>query len=281
MKQNQNLKNGQLTREELELYEVLTEKEIDTIMKYQERLPVLQQENDIWINTRDLHEQLEVKRKYADWIKQQIEDLGLEENEYEIKWIGANNKSVPFERNGQFSPQKLTALGYSKNYFTTVETAKQIAMVSGAKGGLTNKELKNNSKIVRKYFIYIEKAFKNREKWNEDRNETLLQCTKLKEALNKHQQNLIPCTPEWFYNNVFKSEFCLLNEVIIGMSATDYRKANSLKSSTPIRNTFTEEQLEYVHILEGYDADLINIQNIFSREQRKEILIRKFELDLK
>ena len=276
---NQNLKNGELTREELELYEDLTENEIYIILEYQKRLPVLQQDNEEWINTRNLHEQLGVKRQYDKWIKQQIEDLDLSKDEdYTMQW---KKDSVVFKDYAQYTPQKLTALGYSKNYFTTVETAKEIAMISGAKGGRTNKELKENSKIARKYFIYIEKAFKNRKEWNIDRNETLLKCAKLKEALTKYKDKLQTTVPYWTYGNVYKAEFCLLNEVIIGMSATDYRKMNNLSKSTPIRNTFNEQQLEYVHILEQYDADLINIQLIFDYEQRRTILSRKFNLDIK
>jgi phage anti-repressor protein len=262
---NQNLKNGELTREELKLYEDLTENEIYIILEYQKRLPVLQQDNEEWINTRDLHEQLGVSRKYADWIKQQIDDLGLEEKEYFL------SKGITSKQGGR----------PSFDYFTTVETAKEIAMISGAKGGRTNKELKENSKIARKYFIYIEKAFKNRKEWNIDRNETLLKCAKLKETLTKYKDKLQTTIPYWTYGNVYKAEFCLLNEVIIGMSATDYRKMNNLSKNTPIRNTFNEQQLEYVHILEQYDADLINIQLIFDYEQRRTILSRKFNLDIK
>lgn len=66
-----------------------------------------------------------------------------------------------------------------------------------------------------------------------------------------------------------QGEFCLLNEVIIGMSATQYRNKKGLRRSHPIRNTFSEKQLEYVEELERYDADLILVQNIFDYEKEK------------
>jgi hypothetical protein len=83
-----------------------------------------------------------------------------------------------------------------------------------------------------------------------------------------------------YYNNNFISEFCLLNEVMIGMSASQYRRLKGLDKSTPIRNTFTEKQLEIVHILEQYDSDLILIQNEFDWNKRKEYLSKKLNLEL-
>lgn len=102
-----------------------------------------------------LWEQLGVKRDYTDWIKQQIRDIDLEEGfDYSL------SKGSKTSGRG----------GYNKiNYLIKVSTAKEIAMVAGAKGGRTSKELKENSKLARKYFIAIESAFKSRKSWNNDR----------------------------------------------------------------------------------------------------------------
>lgn len=47
-------------------------------------------------------------------------------------------------------------------YLITVEIAKEIAIIAGTKGRRTGKELKERSKVARKCFICIEKAFKRR-----------------------------------------------------------------------------------------------------------------------
>ena len=71
----------------------------------------------------------------------------------------------------------------SMDYMIQVFTAKEIAMVAGSKGGNTSKELKEMSKLVRRYFIVIEKAFKNRINWNNNRKNTLINCKELRCAL--------------------------------------------------------------------------------------------------
>lgn len=82
-------------------------------------------------------------------------------------------------------------------------------MVAGAKARNTNKELKEMSKLVRRYFIIVEKAFKNHVKWNHSR------------------KNM------------------LINSVILGISATQYRKENNISSTDQIQ-FFSDDQLDDV-----------------------------------
>ena len=51
--------------------------DVEIILKYQEIFPTLQQDNGIWIDARCLWSELGVKSEYINWIKQQIEDIGL------------------------------------------------------------------------------------------------------------------------------------------------------------------------------------------------------------
>ncbi|NCI19825.1 hypothetical protein EJM73_09315 [Clostridium botulinum] len=262
IKLSNNLKKGKLTKEELQLY-ALEDNEISIILEYQEKLPILQEENENWISARILHNELGVKRDFSDWIKQQIEDLELCEP--------VDFTSFPFKREGEKT--WINTIEYN----VTTEIAKEIAMVAGAKGGRTGKELKERSKIARKYFIYIEKAFKNRYEWNLDRENTLIKCKTLKGALIKYKKEVIKTIPTYMHNNQFIAEFCLLNEVIIGMSAKEYRKRKGLAKDFPIRNSFSEKELELVHILEQYDSDLIGIQNEFNYEDRRKFLTKKLK----
>lgn len=162
----------------------------------------------------------------------------------------------------------------SIDYLIQVSTAKEIAMVAGSKGGNTSKELKEMSKLVRKYFIIIEKAFKNRTSWNKNRKNTLINCKELRSALIIKREELLNGVPdEWITNgNLYSIEFSLLNSVILGMSATQYRKEHNISSNEQIRNYFSEDQLDDVERLERYDAQLIISQEIFSYEERKHIL---------
>jgi phage anti-repressor protein len=262
-KKSTNLKKGKFTTKELKLYN-LKDKEVETILKYQEQLPILQEDNETWINTRSLHTQLKVGRDYTTWIKQQIKDLDYEENiDYKLAFT--------FE--GERKNVKIS------NYYTSIENAKEIAMIAGTKGGKTGKELKEISKITRKYFIYIEKAFKQRYEWNEDRDNTLIKCKVLRKSIIINKDELNKTRPSYCNNN-FIAEFCLLNEVIIGMSAKQYRAIKGLNKSAPIRNTFSERELELVHMLEQYDADLITVQNEYDWNKRKEYLSKKLKMEL-
>lgn len=251
--ESESFKDGQFTEEELKQYG-LSDNEIATILEYQSLLPILQENENNTISAKELHNQLKVSRDFSTWIKQQIEDLELVENiNYFID-----------------SPLKGSGL---VDYQLRLSEAKEIAMLAGSKGGRTSEDLKKMSKLVRKYFIAIEKAFKNRTNWNKNRKNTLINCKELRSALIAKSDKLLNGVPEWITNgNLYSIEFSLLNSVILGMSATQYRKEHNISSNEQIRNYFSEDQLDDVERLEMYDAQLIISQKIYSYEERKYIL---------
>ena len=256
--ESKSFKDGQFTEEELKQYG-LSDNEITTILEYQSLLPILQENENNTISAKELHNQLKVSRDFSTWIKQQIEDLELVENiDYFID-----------------SPLKGSGL---VDYQLKLSDAKEIAMLAGSKGGRTSEELKKMSKLVRKYFIAIEKAFKNRTNWNINRKNTLINCKELRGALITKREELLNGVPEWITNgNLYSIEFSLLNTVILGMSATQYRKEHNISSNEQIRNYFSEDQLDDVERLERYDAQLIISQEIYSYEERKQILQTEYD----
>lgn len=256
--ESESFKDGQFTEKELKQYG-LSDNEIATILEYQSLLPILQENENNTISAKELHNQLKVSRDFSTWIKQQIEDLELVENiDYFID-----------------SPLKGSGL---VDYQLKLSDAKEIAMLAGSKGGRTSEELKKMSKLVRKYFIAIEKAFKNRTNWNQNRKNTLINCKELRGALITKREELLNGVPEWITNgNLYSIEFSLLNTVILGMSATQYRKEHNISSNEQIRNYFSEDQLDDVERLERYDAQLIISQEIYSYEERKQILQTEYD----
>ena len=93
------------------------------------------------VSARELHEGLEVKSKFADWIKNRIKKYGFEENTDYI----CLSKNLETQRiNGQ---RGVTA---EKDYIITVDMAKELCMVE-------NNEL---GRQFRKYFIECEKKLK-------------------------------------------------------------------------------------------------------------------------
>lgn len=261
---SESLKKGYFDKEELLLYKV-TEDNINLILEYQMKLPILQQDNDTWIDARDLWTQLGVGRDYSDWIKQQINDMDLIVNSDYLVFTPLKGKIY-------------SSVGRPTIDFNIkVSTAKEIAMVAGAKGGNTSAELKENSKLARKYFIAIEEAFKKRNEWNNGRKGSLIMCTELRGAIIQYESQLIDNLPSWIKSTImYQNEFCLLNSIIIGMTAQKYREINKLKPKESIRNSFTNDQLDYVERLERYDAQLIKTQHIFDYESRRKILQNEF-----
>ena len=84
------------------------------------------------VNARELHQVLDIKKQFANWIDIQINSLGLEKN---VDYI-------VYEVKGNGRPQK--------EYIITTDTAKHISMASRTAKG----------KEVRNYFIQIEKEYK-------------------------------------------------------------------------------------------------------------------------
>lgn len=249
---SKNLKSGDLKENELNIYDTKMT-DADIILKYQSLLPVLQQDGSTTVNARDLHSQLGVGKIFAAWIKEKIESYGFEENvDYQTRFPKAESKI----HGGQ---NKL-------EYMLNLSTAKELAMVQNNDMG----------RIARKYFIAIEKAYKNRDDWNYDRADSVISCKRLKQGLIKYNKQLCTSIPSYTYN-VHQAEFCLFNNIIIGTSATEYRRIMGLKKTDVIRNTFNEKQLEYIAELERYDADLILVQNIFDYDKRYEILEKKYK----
>ncbi len=264
--ESKSYKDGNFTKDELKQYG-LSEDEIATILEYQALLPILQEENENWISARLLHNQLKVSRDFATWIKKQINDMELLENvDYKL------DSPLKVNQNNHGGDRR------SVDYLIRVSTAKEIAMVAGSKGGKTSVELKAMSKLARKYFIIIEKAFKSRTNWNKNRKSALINCKELRGALITKREELLNGVPEWITNgNLYSIEFSLLNTVILGMSATQYRKEHNISSNEQIRNYFSEDQLDDVERLERYDAQLIISQEIYTYEERKQILQTEYD----
>lgn len=88
------------------------------------------------VNARDLWRVLKIQKRYADWIKYQIDSLDLQENlDY-----------VVFHKNGK-NPKGGRP---SVEYVLTIDAAKHIAMASKTPAG----------KRVRQYFIEVEKEWR-------------------------------------------------------------------------------------------------------------------------
>lgn len=101
-----------------------------------EILPVYQNENgEKFVNARELHEQMLVKKDFTTWVKERVKNYGFAENEdyyLTLTKIGERQNVIKHE------------------YWLTLDTGKEFAMVQNNEAG----------RAIRKYFIEVEKRSK-------------------------------------------------------------------------------------------------------------------------
>ena len=86
------------------------------------------------VNARELHEKLEVKTQFKDWMPRRIEEFGFEEGRDFTVLKNEHGRNV----SGKFS---------SKEYIISLDMAKELAMVENNEQG----------RKIRQYFIEVEK----------------------------------------------------------------------------------------------------------------------------
>lgn len=104
-----------------------------------ELIPVYENEKgEKLVSAKELHEFLEVKTKFVDWVKDRIKKYDFIEN---VDFVTVSEK------------KEIANGGYQevKEYVLTLDTAKEISMVQNNEKG----------KQARKYFIAIEKKYQN------------------------------------------------------------------------------------------------------------------------
>lgn len=214
--------------------------ETQVILDYQKSLPVLLEDNDTWIDAKDLWGQLSVRDKYADWIKTQIKTFELQEN---ISFI-TNSVQTEIANGGHKDEIR---------YQIKVETAKSIALVIAYKGGNISKELKAKGKLVHKYFILMEKAVKKNIEWELIRHPLREGYKAMQRSLNSYMNRMIQKdADDWDY----RIEADALNIIATGFPAKEIRLFVGCKDNVT-RDSLTATYNEYLMKLQEWNILLI------------------------
>nr|WP_172418826.1 antA/AntB antirepressor family protein [Geobacillus subterraneus] len=88
------------------------------------------------VDARELHGKLMIATRFNDWISRMIDNYGFIENEDFYSYLSKTSSGRP-----------------SKEYWLTLDTAKEIAMVQNNEMG----------RVVRKYFIEVEKRYRQQQ----------------------------------------------------------------------------------------------------------------------
>lgn len=228
-----------------------TAEETQVILDYQKKLPILVENDNMdgfCINARDLHKELKVKTQFSKWIKSNLKTGdAIDNSDYQIGLFKGNN-SVSFEEYGSFTPQKLSSLGISTEYFLTIEMSKEIAMYTGTALHASS-DLKATSKMVRRYFILMEKAIKKNLEWELIRHPLRKGYNDMKAALNNYMNRMIQKdADDWDY----RIEADALNIIATGFPAQEIRLFVGCKDNIT-RDSLTATYNEYLMKLQEWN----------------------------
>lgn len=236
----------------------LSIEKIKSIIEFQETLPILLEDGSSWIDARNLWEHLCVKDMYTKWIKQQIADADLIENS-NYRFLGLK--------------QKTSRVGGrpTKEVIITIDSAKNIAMIAGVKGGRTSKELKHRSKLTRNYFIYIEEALRENFHYNEIRDSERtgfnIMCDALDEYLRQIKNRSID---KW--DRIYESN--AINIIATGFEAKDIRDYIGCKDKQT-REYLNVTYNNYIRELQNFNTQLIRAR--VDRYQRYTMMAQYFK----
>ena len=224
----------------------LTKLEQKDIMN--EIVPVYTTDIDIKVvNARELYEALEVKKGFTAWIQQQLKSYKEAEN------VENTQLSLKGELDFDYFSFEVEGSGprKRKEYILTLDTAKEIAMMSRCEKG----------REIRKYFIAIEKAYnqtievlKAPELTPEQK---IAEALMLSEALlNNTKKELVKANRNKEYNKKVNAK--LRKEIKILKAELQQAKSNPLVSNQEVDSIKAklEEAQELVEYWEGAYANL-------------------------
>lgn len=251
--------NCKFTRKELERLNC-TDEEVSLVMEYQKRLPILLDENNTWVDLEILYKQLGVKKDFTSWVKQTFDIINVDKNEYELAYI---------------------FVGERKNvkksiYSVKLSLAKEIAMMAGARGGHTSVELKENSKIARRYFILMERIVKDNKEWLEIRDPEKEEYKKMSKAIDAW------CFRIW-HHNASRSEFAVeadgINKIVTGKTSKELKSELKISTFDLLRDYLKKDHNEELLFLERQNQVLLAMDMGFT--ERMNMLAKMHEVTFK
>lgn len=251
-----NDKNCKFSKQELERLSC-TENEISLVMKYQKKLPVLVKDFETakyCVDIFDLHTQLGVKTRLSKWIENNLlSNFTLED--YCITFLDVNNNTVSFEGLCDYSSQKLVKNNISKKYMITLDCSKEIAMFAGTQLH-ANCELKENSKLVRKYFILIENKVKENKMWLDIRDPEKLEYKRMSEEINNWMLRI-------WHKKAAKSDYAVeangINKIVTVLTSQELKIKYSCPTNDLVRDYLKKEYNEELLFLEKQNQVLLLI----------------------
>ncbi|MEK4008314.1 antA/AntB antirepressor family protein [Paenibacillus sp. FSL H3-0333] len=225
--------------------------EIKIVMRYQKDFPELLQEhtdNDYIINARVLWERLENPyNQYTHWMERKVFKKSYVEN---IDYISIGKKT--YIENTNITRNQIDT-------FFTVDAAKHIAMSENSEKG----------REVRSYFILMERAMRDMEKWIMVRNPEKEGYNQLMDAVKSNY--MLTHSGKEPHFGVYSNEGDMINVCLLGARAKEIRALLEVKDNQT-RDNLTTQINKAIYELQIMDIGLLMGQLDFS--QRKATLLK-------
>lgn len=232
-----------------------TTEEWDLVSKYQKKFyQLLQDAEDYCVNARMLWEELgKPYSEFGKWIKKKVVGYGYVEN---TDFVNIEQK-VDIENTNITRKQK--------EYFLTVECAKNVAMAEKTESG----------KLVRSYFILMEKCVREYEKWVEIREPQKQGNNIMKNTIKLTYEKQNNKSPNFY---IYCNENDLLNNCLTGMKAKQLQEYLDMGDKNT-REHLTSKVNQALAQLQFLNTSLINSGLGF--DERKMIIQNTVEMNYK
>lgn len=194
------------------------------------------------VNARIVHEWLGVGRDFSTWIKDRIDKYKFKEH---IDYCIVENLSSPNSGSAKARSQ------IKKEYHCTPDMVKQLAMVENSDKG----------QIVRLYFLDCENIAQQLLLEKEERAKLKVEFRPMTDAVLAAHEEPKP----YHYSN----ECDMINRIVLGMSASQYRKHHGMDKNESVRDYMTELQMKAVIDLQRANTVLIEFGEEFKDRKIK------------
>lgn len=238
-----------------------TEEEINLVMSYQKRLPIIFDNEDniekFCINARDLYKEIiqsDDMSHFSRWIKRALKNYRFEEN-LDFILISPNGRTKEFAQGGDTR---------SIDYIISVDMAKQLAMLDKKETGF----------IARRYFILMERIVKENKEWfgvrNPERKEYKEMCEMLSENIYRHSART---ADRYDYSR----EANILNIIACGADAQSIRNYFGLGNQSQLtRDSLKKDYNEKLSFLQKQNRIYLGLD--MPIVERVKLLIASFDV---
>lgn len=254
---------NKFSRKELERLNC-SEEEVDLVLKYQKKLPILVDNNTLEkfsVDARLLWEQLDKPQgDFSHWVKRKIVDKIIKGTK--VKSFVESIDFISFDKTVEAENTNIT----TKEYSLTIDCAKNVSMMENTESG----------SLCRTYFILIEDIVVRNKEWLAVRDPEKEEYKKMSAEVDAW------CLRIW-HHHASRSEYAvetdMLNTIVTGKTSQQLKSEYGVASNDLIRDYLKKEHNEELLFLEQQNQVLLLMDMGFT--ERKNMLTKMHEVKFK